>query len=515
MAPVVLIILDGWGLTHKNKGNAVELAQKPNFDRLWSEYPHTRLNAHGKYVGLPDNQVGNSEAGHMNIGAGRIIKQDAVLVSEAIFDGRFQKNLALNETIQAVIEHKSSLHLMGLISENESPHSAMDHLYALVDLACVRGVQHIYLHLFTDGRDSRQFAATNIIDKIIQRIDGQAQIATLIGRYYAMDRGKNWERTEKAYRCLVESKGLVFESSHEALLHAYNQGKTDEYIEPSIVANKKSAITESRIRSNDGVIFFNLRSDRARQLTKAFVQKEFNKLNFSAFKRGPMINNLTFCTLTDFGPDLDSIKVVFPSADIKNTLPMILKERKQIYIAETEKYAHMTYFINGGYANKVAGEDRAHIRSKKVMSYADTPEMRAKELTTMVKLLLVQRKYDFIALNFSNPDMVGHTGNLKATIKAIEAVDKYLGKIAHSVLIKDGILIVTADHGNAEKMIDLETNEIWAGHTTNQVPFLIVSNKKIRKLRADGVLGDIAPTIYDLLGVKDLPTELNNSLIKK
>jgi len=515
MAPVVLIILDGWGLIHKNKGNAVELARKPNFDRLWSEHPHTRLNAHGKYVGLPDNQVGNSEAGHMNIGAGRIIKQDAVLVSEAIVDGRFQKNLALNETIRNVIAHKSSLHLMGLISENESPHSALDHLYALVDLAYIRGVQRVYLHLFTDGRDSRQFATINVIDKIIKKIDGQAQVATLIGRYYAMDRGKNWERTEKAYRCLVESKGLIFESPHEALLHAYNQQKTDEYIEPSIIAHKKSTITESRIKDDDGIIFFNLRSDRARQLTKVFVQKDFNKLNLGAFKRGPMLKNLSFCTLTDFGPDLDNIKAAFPSADIKNTLPMILKGRKQIYIAETEKYAHMTYFINGGYADKVAGEDRVHIRSKKVISYADIPEMRAYELTTMVRLLLVQRKYDFIAVNFANPDMVGHTGNLKATIKAIEDVDKCLGMITQAVLKKDGILIVTADHGNAEKMIDLETNEVWAGHTTNQVPFIIVSNKKIRKLRTDGVLGDIAPTIYDLLGVKDLPTELNNSLIKK
>ncbi|KKR07044.1 MAG: 2,3-bisphosphoglycerate-independent phosphoglycerate mutase [Parcubacteria group bacterium GW2011_GWC2_39_14] len=514
MVPVVLLILDGWGIAKKNKGNAIELAHKPYFDRLWHEYPHAQLKAHGKYVGLPDDQVGNSEAGHLNIGAGRIIKQDSVLIFEAIAEGRFPKNLALNSTLQNVITNKSELHLMGLVSEEESPHSSLDHLYALVDLAYVRGVKNIHLHLFTDGRDSRQFATINIIDKIIARIDGQARLSTLIGRYYAMDRGKNWDRTEKAFRCLVQGQGLVFRSSHEALLHAYNQKKTDEYIEPSIIATDKKTVKDSRIKDNDAVIFFNLRSDRARQLTKSFVQDKFNKLNPNAFVRGPMLKNLTFCTLTDFGPDLDDIKTVFPSADIKNTLPMILKNHKQVYLAETEKYAHMTYFINGGYSEKVDSEGRLQIVSDNIMSYADRPVMKVNELTSAVKDFLKQ-KYAFIAVNFANPDMVGHTGNLQSTIKAIEDVDKCLGRIADAVLKKKGVLIVTADHGNAEKMIDLETNEVWAGHTTNPVPFIIVSNKKIKKLRPDGVLGDIAPTIYDLLEIKSLPTELNNSLIKK
>ncbi|KKQ79365.1 MAG: 2,3-bisphosphoglycerate-independent phosphoglycerate mutase [Parcubacteria group bacterium GW2011_GWC2_38_7] len=514
MTPIVLLILDGWGIAKKNKGNAVELAHKPNFDSIWKKYPHTELKAHGKFVGLPDNQVGNSEAGHMNIGGGRIIKQDSVLISEAIADGRFQKNLAINSVMKAVIEKKTSLHLMGLVSENESPHSDLNHLYALVDLAYIRGVKNVYLHLFTDGRDSKQFDTINIIDKIIARVDGQAHISTLIGRYYAMDRGKNWDRTGKAYRCLVNGEGLVFDTPHKALLHAYNQTKTDEYIEPSIIAKNKQDIKNSRIKNNDGVIFFNLRSDRARQMTKPFVQEDFNKLNENAFKRGVVLKNLDFCTLTDFGPDLDDIEAAFPSADIKNTLPMILKDYKQIYLAETEKYAHMTYFINGGYADRVSGEDRIQILSKKIMSYADAPEMKVYELTTMVKSLLTKRNYSFIAINFANPDMVGHTGNLKANIKAVEAVDKCLGMLVNAVLKKNGTLIVTADHGNAEKMIDLETDEVWSGHTTNSVPLIIVSNKKIKKLRT-GVLGDIAPTIYDLLEIKNLPKELNNSLIEK
>ena len=249
-------------------------------------------------------------------------------------------------------------------------------------------------------------------------------------------------------------------------------------------------------------------------MTKPFVQEDFNKLNENAFKRGVVLKNLDFCTLTDFGPDLDDIEAAFPSADIKNTLPMILKDYKQIYLAETEKYAHMTYFINGGYADRVSGEDRIQILSKKIMSYADAPEMKVYELTTMVKSLLTKRNYSFIAINFANPDMVGHTGNLKANIKAVEAVDKCLGMLVNAVLKKNGTLIVTADHGNAEKMIDLETDEVWSGHTTNSVPLIIVSNKKIKKLRT-GVLGDIAPTIYDLLEIKNLPKELNNSLIEK
>jgi len=512
MAPLVLLILDGWGIAPKNKGNAIELAHKPNFDSIWHRYPHTKLKAHGQFVGLPTNQVGNSEAGHMNIGAGRIVKQDSVLISEAIADGRFQKNMALNQAIQAAINNKSDLHLMGLVSEEESPHSSLDHLYALIDLAYVRGAKNIYLHLFTDGRDSRQFATINIINKIIEKIDGQARIVSLIGRYYAMDRGKTWERTEKAYKCLVSGGGLVFADAHEALLHAYNQNKTDEYIEPTTIAKDQREIKETRIKDNDAVIFFNLRSDRARQLAKPFVQKFFNKENANAFNRGAMLKNLTFCTLTDFGPDFDNVLTAFPSGVIKNTLPMLLSPLKQVYVAETEKYAHMTYFINGGYADKVDQEERVHIQSDKIMSYADKPEMKVKEITHAVRNF-IRNRYDFIAVNFANADMVGHTGNLKATISAIEAIDKCLGELERTVLKAKGTLIVTADHGNAEKMIDLKTNEIWAGHTTNPVPFIVITERKLKRLK-EGVLGSIAPTIYDLLGLKIPAKVLNDSLTK-
>ncbi len=515
MGPVVLLILDGWGLAPKNKANAIEFAHKPNFDYLWKHYPHTQLMAHGKYVGLPNNQVGNSEAGHMNIGGGRIIKQDSVLISEAIADGRFYKNTAINNVIEVVNKNKSRLHLMGLVSDNESPHVDLDHLYALVDLAYMRGVKDVFLHLFTDGRDSKQFATIKIINNILQRVEGQAKVVSLIGRYYSMDRGKNWDRTEKTYECLVSGKGLFFKEPHDALTHAYNQNKTDEYIEPTIIASTKAEGLETRIKNHDGVIFFNLRSDRARQLTKPFVQTDFNKKNPGSFVRKHILKNIAFCTLTDFGPDLDSIDSAFPSADIRYTLPIILSQKKQLYMAETEKYAHVTYFINGGYADKVDGEDRLHIHSDVIMSYATKPGMKVEELTQKVVSFLQKKQYDFITLNFANPDMVGHTGDFNATVKAIEAVDECLGIIYQEVLKQEGTLIVTADHGNAEKMIDLETNEIWGGHTTNPVPFMLVCNNAQKIKLRSGVLGDIAPTIYEIMKITELPSMLNKSLILK
>lgn len=511
--PVVLLILDGWGLAPKNRGNAIELAKRPFTRELWRKYPHTTLKASGKYVGLPENQVGNSEAGHINIGAGRIIKQDAVLISDAIKDGRFYKNTAINQTIKHILKNKSSLHVMGLISEGDSPHSSLDHLYAIVDHAYVSGVQKIYLHLFTDGRDSEQFVAIKIIDRIMKDLHGQAELATIIGRFYAMDRGKNWDRTKRAFDCLVCGEGDMFSSYQDALLHGYNKKITDEYIEPSIIAKTKSAAAESRIKNNDGIIFFNLRSDRARQLSKTFVQKDFNKLNRYAFKRAKVLKNLVFCALTDFGPDLDSILTAFPSADLKNTMPIILKNFRQAYMSETEKYAHVTYFINGGYADKIDGEARIHMRSKKLKSYATKPEMNAEEITENVKIFIEQDTYDFLCINFANPDMVGHTGDLTATIKAVEFVDKCISEIWKKVEEKNGVLIITADHGNAEKMIDLKKDEVWGGHTMNEVPFILVCDKlKNKKLRS-GVLGDIAPTVYDLFDLENLPKELNKSLI--
>jgi len=514
MKPFVLLILDGWGIAKKSTGNAIELAEKKKFDKYLSEFANTELFAHGFHVGLPDSQVGNSEAGHLNIGGGRLIKQDSVRISEEINDGRFKKNTAINQIIDHVLANKSAMHLFGLISDNDSPHSSLDHLYALVDLVFEKGVKKIYLHLITDGRDAPQYEAINILDKINKKIADRAKIVSLMGRFFAMDRGKNWERTKRAFECLVLGSAQVLKNYQEAVLHEYNRKITDEYLEPTIIADTEKEKEISRVRDNDGLIFFNLRSDRARQISKCFVQKDFQKMDEGEFKRKKFVKNLAFCAFTDFGPDLDNILTAFPSAEIKNSLPIVLKNKTQLYIAETEKYAHMTYFINGGYANPVNGEERIRIPSKIVKSYAEIPEMSIYEITKKVIYFLKNEKFEFIAVNFANPDMVGHTGDLMATIKAIQHTDFCLGKIVDHVLKKNGTAIITADHGNAEKMIDETTGEVWTSHTTNKVPFILVDkNLKNVKLR-QGSLANIAPTIYDIMQVKHLPKKLNSSLIK-
>ncbi|MEK7159812.1 MAG: 2,3-bisphosphoglycerate-independent phosphoglycerate mutase [Patescibacteria group bacterium] len=512
MTPVVLLILDGWGIAPPNRGNAIELAKKPNFDRLWEKFPHTTLKAHGHFVGLPDEQVGNSEAGHINIGAGRCIEQDSTIISESISDGRFKKNLAFREVFEYVKKNKSGLHLLGLVSDGDSPHSSLDHLYELVNLAYNQGLRKIYLHLITDGRDSAQFSALNIVDTVLKNVYGKATIASLIGRFYAMDRAKNWERTEAAYDCLVGTGGDCFADYRDAILHAYNQKITDEFIFPAIICKDKKHSGSSRVKDNDAIIFYNLRSDRARQLTKCFVQNDFNKKNKKAFKRSRVLKNTLFCAFTDFGPDLDHILTAFPCSDIENTLPSVLSKRKQVYIAETEKYAHVTYFINGGFADPVNGEERLRIASPKVRSYDLKPEMSVYAVTDSV-LKYIEKDFNFITVNFANPDMVGHTGNLEATVKAIEHVDACIGKISQAVMKKNGCLIITADHGNAEKKIDLETNEIWAQHTTNPVPFILADESRKGVKLKTGSLGNIAPTIYEIMNQTHLPRQLFKSLI--
>jgi 2,3-bisphosphoglycerate-independent phosphoglycerate mutase len=515
MGPVVTLILDGWGIGPKGPGNAIELAKKPNYEKLLGIYPNTTLRAHGKYVGVPKGQVGNSEAGHVNIGAGRLVKDDAMVISEEIENGKFKKNLALKQVIEFVKENKSCMHIMGLISDNQSPHAVMDHLYNIVDLCHGKGIEKIYLHLFTDGRDSAQFGAIKIIDEVEKKVFGKAQIVTLIGRHYAMDRVKHWERTEMAYDCLTVGKGELYETEKDAILHAYNKKVTDEYLEPSIIAENQKQVDKTRIKEEDGVIFFNARSDRARQLTKCFVQKQFNKMNRGSFKRKKVYKNIKFCALTDFGPDLDSLLTAYPSGLLDFTLPLVLKHMKQLYIAETEKYAHVTYFMNGGSALPVNGEARVHVSSPTVRSYATKPEMSVYEITKNVEVFIEQKKYDYFLINFANPDMVGHTGNLKATIRAIEHVDKCIGRLVKLVLKKQGVIMITADHGNAEKMIDPKTGEVWARHTTNPVPFMLIGDEyKGTKLMKNGTLSSIAPTVYQIYDLKKIPKKLNKGLIK-
>jgi 2,3-bisphosphoglycerate-independent phosphoglycerate mutase len=521
--PFILIILDGWGIADINKGNAIALAKTPVMDELVKKYASTLLHASGKYAGLPVNQVGNSEAGHMNIGGGRVIEQDSVRISRSIIDGTFYKNPAFLGCIRHTKKMKSNVHLIGMLSNGQSPHSDPKHISALLNLLKKHKVEKIFLHLITDGRDSPKYASLKLVDEFENNFFNNEKIVTVIGRFYAMDRKKKWERTERAYNALVLGEGRKSKSAKDAITEEYNRGESDEFIEPYIIEGKKGE--DTRIKDSDSVIFFNLRSDRSRQLTKAFTQNNFEIKNQDSFARKKKLQHLYFVTMTDFGPDLDDIITAYPSIDLQKSLPMQLSDLSQLYLAETEKYAHVTYFFNGGYSGKVAGEDQFMINSPDVKSYDETPAMSSSALTDVViknlkeeKLVDMKNKkswkYDFTVLNFAAPDMIGHTGNLKAAIECCHIVDGLVGKICQAYLEKNGTVIITADHGNIEKMINLETDEIFTEHTANPVPFIIVNKKigKNLKLKRGGSLCDIAPTILKLLN-RPKPEEMKGKFL--
>lgn len=515
MNNVILIILDGWGLSDQKEGNAIYLAKTPNMDNYWKKFPHTKLFCHGKYVGLPNNQDGNSEAGHINLGAGRIVPQDAVYISNSIKDGTFFKNTAFVEAIKHVKKHKSKMHLMGLLSGEESAHSYPDHIYGLLELMKKESVRPVFLHLFTDGRDSSPHGAVKLLRNLKKQFKNGEVVATICGRSYAMDRKKNWENIERTYNMLTLGEGVVAESSEDAITKAYNQGLTDEFILPSVImADGKPRAT---IDDNDSVIFFNLRSDRARELTKAFVQEGFEEMNPGSFKRKKTPQNIRFVAMTDFGPDLPGIFTAYPSRDVVNSLPFVIDGLPQLYLAEAEKYAHVTFFFNGGWEGPVAGEERIKIPSPEVSHYDDVPEMSAPEVTKVLKEKVESQKYNFICVNYANPDMIGHTGNLNAGIKCCEVLDKLVGQLVEESLKNNFICIITADHGNIEEMLNIETKEIDTKHSKNQVPFILISSKKKNKnvkLREGGVLGDVAPTILDLMGIKKPKEMTRKSLIE-
>jgi len=506
--PIILIILDGWGIAPANAGNAITLATTPFMDYLYKNFPNTTLAASGKAVGLPPNQVGNSEAGHMNIGAGRIVEQDVVHISKSITDGTFFKNPAFVDAIRHVKKYNSAMHLLGLLCDDQSPHGDPDHLLALLTLMKHQKVEKVFLHLFTDGRDSPQYMSIHLLRKLSKVLAKNQKIATISGRFYGMDRGKNWDRIEKTYKAMVQGEGIQFQNPEEVILHAYNRGETDEYIQPSVIVEKGKPV--GTVSDNDSMIFFNLRSDRARQISKTFVQKDFNEKNPGSFIRKKIIKNLIFVAMTDFGPDLGGILTAYPSEDIKETLPMVLKNLKQFYIAETEKYAHITYFFNGGYADPVGNEERVMIPSPVVKSYAEKPEMSAQGILEVILKNLKENIYDFQAVNFANPDMLGHTGNLKAAIVGVEFLDKCVKQIVDLVLKRRGTVFITADHGNAEEMINLKTGEIDTEHSRNPVPFIVI-NHEFKKLdfKKEGVLGDIAPTILSFMNIEK-PKEMIN-----
>ncbi len=514
ITPVTLVILDGWGLAPASKGNAVTRAHTPVMDALWRQFPHAQLLTHGPYAGLPDNQEGNSEAGHINLGAGRVVTQDSVYINSAIADGTFYKNTAFKEAIKHLRKYKTSLHLMGLLSNEKSAHVTPEHIYALLDLAAREKITKIFLHLFTDGRDSSQHAALDLLTKLEARFKNGEKIASICGRAYAMDRKKKWAHVKLAYQAIVHGLGEQVSSAKEAILRAYDRGDTDEFILPSTICSQGRPI--GPIQDNDIVFFFNLRSDRARELTKAFVQPDFETINPGAFKRGRAPRNIRFVAMTDFGPDLPHIFTAYPSRDITDSLVITLKDTGQVYIAETEKYSHMTYFFNGGYAEAIAGEKRIRVASPDTEHYDQVPAMSAHEITSTAATKINSKNFDFVALNFANPDMVGHTGNLNAAIEAVSIVDECVGKIWNTVQKRHGTLLVTADHGNCESMLDLKTGEALTTHTTNPVPFVLAAAGAAPPppIRARGILADVAPTVLRLLG-RPLPAAMTGKCLIK
>jgi 2,3-bisphosphoglycerate-independent phosphoglycerate mutase len=506
----ILAILDGWGVGPQDDTNAIYLSKTPAFSYLQEKYPYAELKATGCDVGLDNNQTSGSETGHMNIGAGRIVKQDSRIISEAINDGSFFHNPAFLGAMAHVKKNNSDLHLMGLLGNEDSPHMNPYHLEALLILAKQNNIKNVYLHFFTDGRDSfPQSGPKHIRDweRISKRI-GVGKIATLIGRYFAMDRSKNWDRLKIAYNLLVKSQGRRFKKPEDAFEYYYKNKITDEYIEASVFSDGGKPI--ARIKNNDAVIFYNLRSDRARQFTKLFVLEKSKETELPL----PRIKNLYFAAMTDFGPDLP-VYTAFQGKPVDGTLPVALEEMRQLYIAETEKFAHITYFLNGGYPDAISGEDRLMIPSPVIKNYADKPDMSAGKITGAVIKAIQRKQYDFVALNFANADMVGHTGEMKATIKAVEFVDKCLEKL-YKLQEKNGDnLVITADHGNADCMWDKKEKLPMTFHTKNLVPFILAGKKYQRtKLESGGVLGNIAPTICDVLGIGKLPEMRLKSLIK-
>jgi 2,3-bisphosphoglycerate-independent phosphoglycerate mutase len=504
--PVMLMILDGFGLSNNLDGNAVYAANKPNYDILTEKYPHTKLRASGLDVGLPEGQMGNSEVGHLNIGAGRIIYQELTRITKEIKEGNFFKNSAFNKAIDKAIEANSSIHLLGLLSDG-GVHSHIDHLKALIKLASDKGAKKVYVHAFLDGRDVQPGSALKYISELEEYMHeiGVGKIATVCGRYYAMDRDKRWERVELAYNAMVLSKGEESSSAIETVKSAFHDNKTDEFVLPTVIMEQGRPV--AAISNNDSVIFFNFRPDRAREITRAINDKVFD-----GFKRETL--NLNYVCTTQYDVSIENVDVAYTQESFTNTLGEYVSKmgKNQLRIAETEKYAHVTFFFNGGVEAPNDNEDRALIPSPKVATYDLKPEMSAYEVTEELLKRLDLDLYDMIILNFANPDMVGHTGDFKAAKKAIETVDECLGKIVNNVLEKDGTVFITADHGNAEQMIDFSSGEPMTAHTTNLVPFTYVSNHG-KGLKDTGILADIAPTMLEAMGLEAPKEMTGKSLI--
>lgn len=501
MKPIAIIIMDGFGISPNEEGNAVARARKPNLARFWKNYPTTTLVASGLAVGLPRGQMGNSEVGHLNLGGGRIVYQDFTRISLAVENGTFGQNPVLLEAMEKAREGK--LHLIGLLSDG-GVHSHNTHLYALLEMAKKQHLENVYVHAILDGRDVPPQSALTYFRELEEKFQqiGTGKVATVSGRYYTMDRDKRWDRVEKAYRCLTEGSGYRAETAERAVENGYERGENDEFLQPTVVDEN------GLVQDGDSIIFFNFRPDRAREITRAFVDGSFQHFTTKTMQ-------VYYTCMTQYDASLN-VPIAFPAQNLSDTLGQVISRSGllQLRIAETEKYAHVTYFFNGGKELPNPGEDRVLIPSPKVATYDLQPEMSACEVTDELMARIDSGRYDLIVLNFANPDMVGHTGVFDAAVKAVEVVDGCVGTIVDEILKKGGAVLLTADHGNAEKMIDLTTGQPHTAHTSNPVPFtLIIDDGTDYSLREDGILADLAPTVLQLMHIPQPEAMSGKSLI--
>ena len=510
-SPTVLLILDGFGLSEQTEHNAIALADTPVLDRLMEECPFVKADASGLAVGLPEGQMGSSEVGHLNIGAGRVVDQDLVRISKEIESGDFFENEALLKAVNNAKENGTSLHIYGLVSDG-GVHSHNSHLYALLDMAKRNGVEKVYVHCFLDGRDTPPESGITYVQALQDEMDriGCGTIATVGGRYYAMDRDNNWDRIEKAYRAMTLGEGVTADSAAEAVTQSYEKGDTDEFVLPTVVM--KDGAPAATIEDGDSIIFFNFRPDRAKEITRAFCSDEFD-----GFDRGPR-KQVTYVCFTDYDDTIPNKEVAFDKVTLTNTFGEWISANgmKQARIAETEKYAHVTSFFNGGVEEPFEGEDRFLIPSPKVATYDLQPEMSVDEVCDTMIEKIHSGEYDVIIANFANSDMVGHTGVEEAAVEAVASIDKCIGRVVEAVEEEDGQMIICADHGNAEVMMDPETGEPMTAHTTNPVPVILVNYDPDYTLRDGGCLADIAPTLIEMMGMEK-PAEMTGQslLIRK
>lgn len=509
--PTVLMILDGFGLNQNPKANAVAEAKKPNIDALMKECPFVEGQASGLAVGLPDGQMGNSEVGHLNMGAGRIVYQELTRITKEIEDGDFFKNEALLKGMENVKKNDSSLHLYGLLSDG-GVHSHNTHLYGLLEMAKREGIEKVYVHCFLDGRDTAPTSGKGFIEALEAKMKeiGVGEIASICGRYYVMDRDNRWDRVEKAYRALTEGEGEKAESAVAAITASYEKDVTDEFVVPTVI--EKDGKAAATVKDKDTIIFFNFRPDRAREITRTFCADDFD-----GFDRGAR-KDVTYICFTEYDVTIPNKEIAFHKVELTNTFGQFLADNglKQARIAETEKYAHVTFFFNGGVEEPNPGEDRILVNSPKVATYDLKPEMSAYEVCDKLVEAIKSDKYDVIIINFANPDMVGHTGVEAAAIAAVEAVDECVGKAVAALKEVDGQMFLCADHGNAEQLVDYETGAPFTAHTINPVPFILINADPAYTLREGGCLADIAPTLIELMGMTQ-PAEMTGKslLVRK